>query len=140
MKLMKSDPSHRETLVTTDSISWFRQKEGKCKKDILTNCPSSIPMTQARSARGCTSFRRLAGIASIVFLKMDGREKTFQTDIRIVLPVAEFVNRFPNSSQINYSLMKKKNISWTERITKNYINQEKLPLDGIFSTSKFVVC
>lgn len=64
------------------------KKEGKCKKDILTNCPSSIPMTQARNARGRTSSRRLAGTAAIVFLKMDGREKTFQTYIRVVLPVA----------------------------------------------------
>lgn len=36
---------------------------------ILTNCPSSIPMTQACNASDCTSPRRLAGTAAIVYLK-----------------------------------------------------------------------
>lgn len=43
---------------------------GKCKYiDRLTNCPSSIPITQARSAKGRTSLRQFAGTASIVLLK-----------------------------------------------------------------------
>lgn len=37
-------------------------------KHLLTNCPSSIPMTQAFSARDLTSSRQAAGTASIVFL------------------------------------------------------------------------
>lgn len=42
----------------------------KCKYiDRLTNCPSSIPITQARSAKGRTSLRQFAGTASIVLLK-----------------------------------------------------------------------
>lgn len=42
----------------------------KCKYiNRLTNCPSSIPITQARSAKGRTSLRQFAGTASIVLLK-----------------------------------------------------------------------
>lgn len=42
----------------------------KCKYiDRLTNCPSSIPITQALSAKGRTSLRQFAGTASIVLLK-----------------------------------------------------------------------
>ena len=63
---------HNNTRCVLPGGEMFQPKQYRVH--ILTNCPSSTPMTQAFSARALTSPRLWAGTASIVLLK-DGQDK-----------------------------------------------------------------